>query len=52
MRWLSRIFSKRRCYICNQKPQQAQKYIDDQGNEVLVCYKCVTYAERRALRKS
>ncbi|MDL4841049.1 hypothetical protein [Aquibacillus rhizosphaerae] len=51
MSWLLNLFKTKKCYICNQKAVQPKNYIDDQGNDVLVCYKCVEYAERRALRK-
>ncbi|WP_198663124.1 MULTISPECIES: hypothetical protein [Paraliobacillus] len=51
MNWLKGLFAPKRCYICGQKASQPQTYLDDQGKKVQVCYKCVPYAERRALRK-
>ncbi len=46
-----RLFKKKKCAICGQKTVRPTEYIDDRGEKVLVCYKCVPYAERRAFRK-
>ncbi|GGM41827.1 hypothetical protein GCM10011351_29920 [Paraliobacillus quinghaiensis] len=51
MYWLKKLFGSKNCYVCGQKASQPQKYLDDKGKIVYVCYKCVPYAERRALRK-
>jgi hypothetical protein len=39
-----------KCAICRQKAEDARKYFDDQGKAIVVCAKCVMYAERRAFR--
>ncbi|WP_226037063.1 hypothetical protein [Aquibacillus saliphilus] len=49
---LKKLFSPKKCHICHEKAVKPEPYIDDQGNNVVVCYKCVPYAERRALRKN
>ncbi|CQR46013.1 hypothetical protein BN1058_00256 [Paraliobacillus sp. PM-2] len=51
MNWLKQLFPSKKCYICGQKATKPQTYVTDQGESVRVCYKCVPYAERRALRK-
>lgn len=51
MNWLKKWFAPKRCYICNQTATKPQAYLTDQGETVRVCYKCIPYAERRALRK-
>ncbi|SFJ25260.1 hypothetical protein SAMN04487936_101450 [Halobacillus dabanensis] len=48
---LKRLFIPKQCAICKMKPTQPQKYINDQKETVLVCRKCISYAERRAMRK-
>lgn len=48
---IKKLFKPKQCIICKQKPQAPRKYYSDWGEEVLVCEKCVPYAERRALRK-
>ncbi|SHF70633.1 hypothetical protein SAMN05216225_100311 [Ornithinibacillus halophilus] len=46
---ISKLFRKKKCFICNQKAVSPQYYLDDQHNKVAVCYKCIEYAERRAM---
>ncbi|MBP1968396.1 hypothetical protein J2Z83_000488 [Virgibacillus natechei] len=50
--WLKRILGMEKCYICNNKAVKPRMYINDEGEKVPVCFKCVTYAERRAMKKS
>ncbi|MBM7573483.1 hypothetical protein JOC48_004047 [Aquibacillus albus] len=45
------LFGRKKCYICKGKAERAQTYENDNGEKILVCYKCVTYAERRAFKK-
>ncbi|ADU29171.1 hypothetical protein Bcell_0895 [Evansella cellulosilytica DSM 2522] len=47
---LSKLFGEK-CTICKHKCKKPSKYMDDIGNEMKVCVKCVSYAERRAYRK-
>lgn len=49
--WLSKWFKGKKCALCGKKPYEPKKYLDDQGNPVLVCLKCSDYAERRAFRR-
>ncbi|MCA0972142.1 hypothetical protein LCM20_16160 [Halobacillus litoralis] len=51
MNCLKRWLTPKSCAICNKKPKDPERYVDDAGREVLVCRKCVGYAERRAMRK-
>lgn len=48
---LKQLFTPKQCAICKQKPQEPRPYYNDQGEKVLVCQKCVPYAERRAMRR-
>ncbi len=41
----------KKCAVCKKKAIEPRKYYDDQHKAVLVCVKCVDYAERRAFRK-
>ncbi|WP_377890639.1 hypothetical protein [Alkalihalobacillus sp. R86527] len=49
---ISRFFGKNKCLICKQKPIRPQYYLDEENVRKPVCYKCVSYAERRAYRKA
>jgi hypothetical protein len=44
------LFGKK-CGICNKKAQDPRKYFNDIGRPIVVCGKCVPYAERRAFRR-
>jgi len=46
------LFCKK-CYLCNAKVTEVETriYLDDSNKKIYCCYKCVTYAERRAFRK-
>jgi hypothetical protein len=44
------LFGSKKCAICQQKAEEPRKYFDDKGKPIVVCYKCVSYAERRAFR--
>lgn len=46
-----RLFGLDKCMICKKKPIRPHYYLNDAGDRQPVCYKCVTYAERRAYRK-
>jgi hypothetical protein len=48
---LKKILGLQKCFICHNKAEQPRYYLNDAGEKVPVCYKCVSYAERRALRK-
>ncbi len=43
------LFGKK-CAICHKKADEPRHYFDEQGKAIVVCYTCVTYAERRAFR--
>jgi len=44
---------KKKCYLCGSKTKKkdCRNYINDPGNKVCVCHKCVEYAERRVMQK-
>lgn len=42
---------RQKCAICKGKMVSPTAYIDDKGKAIKVCYKCLSYAERRAYRK-
>ncbi len=46
------LFKKKKCAMCGQKAVKPTEYRNDGGAKVLVCHKCVPYAERRAFRKA
>jgi ribosome-binding protein aMBF1 (putative translation factor) len=45
---------KKKCYLCGKKEKRKETryYINDASKRVNVCSNCVTYAERRAMRKA
>ncbi|GIQ68270.1 hypothetical protein XYCOK13_10940 [Xylanibacillus composti] len=45
------LFRSAKCHICGQKAVEPRNYFSNDGKPVKVCFKCVDYAERRALRK-
>jgi len=45
------LFRSSKCYICGTKAVEPRNYVNDAGKPVKVCFKCVDYAERRAMRK-
>lgn len=47
---LSKLFGAK-CAICKKKLIRPTSYLDDRGSVIKVCFKCVSYAERRAYRK-
>lgn len=44
-------FLKRKCNICAAKSKDYRFYVNDNGEKIKVCFKCVEYAERRAFVK-
>ncbi len=42
---------KSKCYICKSAAKAPRQYLDDRGQRIVVCQKCMSYAERRAYRK-
>ncbi len=51
-RFFQKLLGWEKCMICKKKPTRAHYYLDDEDNRKPVCYKCVSYAERRAYRKA
>ncbi|WP_202407114.1 hypothetical protein [Pseudalkalibacillus hwajinpoensis] len=47
--FFGRLMGLEKCMICKKKPVRPQYYLDDEDNRKPVCYKCVSYAERRGL---
>ncbi|SDK34510.1 hypothetical protein SAMN05216243_2810 [Sediminibacillus albus] len=45
------LFKKKKCAMCGQKAAKPTEYINDREEKVIICYKCVPYAERRAFRR-
>lgn len=50
--YIKKLFKTETCMICKQKPIRPQYYLDEEDNRKPVCFKCVSYAERRAYRKA
>ncbi|WP_171038141.1 hypothetical protein [Aquibacillus sediminis] len=50
-KWFKRLMQPKTCAICHNKLERSQDYMNDAGETISVCYKCVPYAERRAFRK-
>ncbi|GAE93450.1 hypothetical protein JCM21714_2535 [Gracilibacillus boraciitolerans JCM 21714] len=46
-----KLFQPKKCAMCGKKPVNPNYYYNDHDEKVPVCYKCVTYAERRSFRK-
>ncbi|WP_162473339.1 hypothetical protein [Planococcus sp. CAU13] len=44
------IFRKK-CAVCKKKAAEPRKYFNEVNKPIVVCEKCVMYAERRAFRK-
>jgi hypothetical protein len=40
-----------KCAVCNKKAKESRNYFNDKGKPIVVCLKCIPYAERRAYRK-
>lgn len=46
-----RMFAKNTCRFCNKQTNEVQKYEDETGRPIAVCFVCVPYAERRGFPK-
>ncbi|SDI53696.1 hypothetical protein SAMN04488123_10335 [Natribacillus halophilus] len=44
-------FRKKRCHFCKMSTPYMRDYYDEHDNRVVVCEKCLEYAERRAFRR-
>lgn len=42
---------KKKCDLCKQIAKEPRKYYNDRNKAVIICVKCVVYAERRAFLK-
>ncbi|MCP3026493.1 hypothetical protein [Halobacillus sp. A5] len=49
--FFKKVVKQEKCLICKKTAKKPGYYLDDNGNKVAVCFNCVSYAERRALRK-
>lgn len=45
------VFVKKTCYFCKRPTNETQKYEDETGTPIQVCFLCVSYAERRGFPK-
>ncbi|NJP37775.1 hypothetical protein [Alkalicoccus luteus] len=50
-RKLRTLFGGRRCEFCGKASSEAQRYEDETGRPIHVCFQCVPYAERRGYPK-
>lgn len=44
-------FGKQVCRFCKRRTNEVQKYEDETGTPIAVCFVCVPYAERRGFPK-
>ncbi|GAJ99784.1 hypothetical protein JCM19055_2818 [Geomicrobium sp. JCM 19055] len=47
-----RLFQRKSCFFCKGKTPHMKRYLTLEKDTVLVCEKCLEYAERRAFQKA
>lgn len=48
---LQNLFKRRGCHFCKSRTPYMRDYYDENDTHVIVCEKCLEYAERRAFRR-